>query len=242
MAGMPMPQASPGRPRSFDETAALERAMQVFWARGYPAASYPALEAATGLHRQSLRYAFGDKAALFRRAVEHYAAGRLDAVAALLRRPGRPALAGIEAVFDLWARDARTPRQGCLMVNSLAETGEARAAVAPVLEAANRRLLAALASAFRAAQAEGTIRGDADAALLAAQAIALNDGLILHVRATGRAPGAGPEPGALLHGFLALLRPDAAPQPAPPVAPPGGPRAARSRRAGAARPRGAPVS
>src|SRR5687768_14937717 len=118
-----MVDGTPGRPRSFDEAEALENAMRVFWAHGYAGTSYPALEEATGLHRQSLRYAFGDKAQLFERAITHYADRKAGGVIETLRQPG-PALDNIKSVFALWARDADHPsRYGCLMVNALAELG-----------------------------------------------------------------------------------------------------------------------
>jgi len=199
---MPDRPHPPGRPRSFDEAEALDRAMRIFWAKGYTGTSYPDLEAATGLHRQSLRYAFGDKASLFRRAVEHYAETRLWTVLELLRRPGSVA-GNIAAVFDIWAKDADAARQGCMMVNSLAEFGEAQAAAGPALAAARRRLLEALAAAFRAAQVEGAVRDDIDPPMLAVQAMALGDGLVLHARAGGLCA----DPAAALRGFLAALRP-----------------------------------
>jgi len=191
----------PGRPRSFDETQALESATQVFWANGYQRTSYPDLEAATGLHRQSLRYAFGDKADLFRLVIEHYARGKLDSVIALLCRPGF-ALENIHAVFDLWARDAGMNGRGCLMVNSLAEFAEAFAAAQPVLTTANQRLLREFRKAFRAAQAEGAVRAELDPVILAAQAVGLGDGLMLHARNGGLRS----KPAAILTSFLSLVR------------------------------------
>jgi len=170
--------------------------------RGYPGTSYPDLEAATGLHRQSLRYAFGDKANLFRQALAHYAEGRVQAVLALLRRPG-PAAANIRAVFDLWAEDADAARPGCMMVNSQAEFGEARDVAAQTLSTARRRLLDGLAGAFRAARTEGSVRADMEPEILAAQALAMGDGLVLH----GRSGGLTDDPAAVLRDFLTSLRP-----------------------------------
>lgn len=192
---------APGRPRSFDETQALQRAMNIFWAKGYEHTSYPELEEATGLHRQSLRYAFGDKAELFRRAVEHYARNRLDTVCALLQQPGS-AVASIGAVFDFWARDAGAGGGGCLLVNSLAEFADAQRAVAPVLVAANQRLLSAFANAFRTAQVEGTVRPELDPDILAVQALALGDGMMLHARNGGLHA----DPALVLKALLSMAR------------------------------------
>ena len=64
-----------GRPREFDLDAAVEKAMQVFWARGYEGASIAELTAAMGISRPSLYAAFGDKRRLFGIALKHYANG-----------------------------------------------------------------------------------------------------------------------------------------------------------------------
>src|ERR1700761_1204824 len=60
------------RPREFDETAALEAAMECFWRRGYEATSLRDLTASMGLTAPSLYNAFGDKQQLFSRALERY--------------------------------------------------------------------------------------------------------------------------------------------------------------------------
>ena len=64
---------SVGRPREFDEEAALEAAMDAFWQKGYEATSLSDLCTCTGLHKGSLYQAFGDKHQLFMRALLHYA-------------------------------------------------------------------------------------------------------------------------------------------------------------------------
>ena len=66
-----------GRPRSFDTEAAVERAMGVFWSRGYHGTALPDLLRATKLSRGSLYAAFGDKHALFLRALDRYIADAL---------------------------------------------------------------------------------------------------------------------------------------------------------------------
>jgi AcrR family transcriptional regulator len=66
-----------GRPRSFDTEAAVERAMGVFWSRGYHATALPDLLRAMKLSRGSLYAAFGDKHSLFLRALDRYIADAL---------------------------------------------------------------------------------------------------------------------------------------------------------------------
>jgi TetR/AcrR family transcriptional regulator, copper-responsive repressor len=70
------PPAKPrGRPLSFDRDTALDRAMHVFWERGYEAASISDLTAAMGITPPSLYTAFGDKERLFLEALERYGKG-----------------------------------------------------------------------------------------------------------------------------------------------------------------------
>ncbi|WP_144377531.1 TetR/AcrR family transcriptional regulator [Mesorhizobium amorphae] len=64
--------ADRGRPRSFDRTEALERAMQVFWKRGYEGSSLNDLTAAMGIGCPSLYAAFGSKEGLFLEVIAHY--------------------------------------------------------------------------------------------------------------------------------------------------------------------------
>ena len=61
-----------GRPRTFDRTAALRRAMDVFWAKGYEGASISELAAAMGINSPSLYAAYGSKEALFLEATDFY--------------------------------------------------------------------------------------------------------------------------------------------------------------------------
>ncbi|WP_378732014.1 TetR/AcrR family transcriptional regulator [Nocardia brasiliensis] len=64
--------AERGRPRAFDRTEALRRAMEVFWEHGYEGSSMNDLTSAMGINSPSLYAAFGGKEALFREAVDLY--------------------------------------------------------------------------------------------------------------------------------------------------------------------------
>ena len=66
------PKRERGRPREFDRGQALEKAMRLFWSRGYDAISMADLRAELGITQASLYAAFGSKEQLFREAVELY--------------------------------------------------------------------------------------------------------------------------------------------------------------------------
>ena len=110
---------SVGRPRQFDEEAALEAAMGAFWARGYEATSMADLCACTGLHKGSLYQAFGDKRKLFLTALKHYADKQFRDVASVAFRSDSP-LANIKAAVKALCDHAKEDA-GCLVVNSMVE-------------------------------------------------------------------------------------------------------------------------
>lgn len=193
-------QISIGRPRSFDEGETLDRVIALFWCRGFESTSYSDLEAATGLHRQSLRYAFGDKAELFRRALDRYARRKTSDILSALEEGDSP-LAGVAEAFRIWARDAGA--NGCLVVNTLAEKGPSDLVALDTARLATSRLHEGFEAAFRKAQSRGEIRSDVPPALLAAQAVAIGDGLMVHCR--GRALTVSPD--GLFMAFLSLLKP-----------------------------------
>src|ERR1700744_1593860 len=77
-----------GRPRSFDETGALEKAIQVFWSKGYDGVTIDDLVAGMGVGRPSLYSVFGDKRAIFLRALKAYAERKGALAAKALFSPG----------------------------------------------------------------------------------------------------------------------------------------------------------
>jgi Bacterial regulatory proteins, tetR family len=67
--------AKTGRPRAFDPDAALERAMHVFWAKGYEGVSLSDLTRAMRINRPNLYAAFGNKEELFGKVLDRYMDG-----------------------------------------------------------------------------------------------------------------------------------------------------------------------
>ena len=110
------------RPIAFDETAALDAAIECFWQRGYRASSVRDLASSMGICGTSLYNSFGNKRSLFVRALERY----LDrSVRARMRRveAANPPKQAIRAFFDeiIERSLADRARRGCLLINSALE-------------------------------------------------------------------------------------------------------------------------
>lgn len=175
----------PGRPREFDQEKALAEAMAVFWEHGFSKTTYAMLEKATGLHRQSLVYAFGDKKTLFQAVLSYYAKTRVQAIIDQLKAPGSP-LTNIRLAFDSWLGDVRREfTVGCLFVNTSGELGQTEPTFTQVIELSTQQLIRAFEQTIRIGQSEGEIISHIDATDLAQQAIAVGDGALLRSRASG---------------------------------------------------------
>ena len=111
-----------GRPRSFDTEAAVERAMGVFWSRGYHSTALPDLLRATKLSRGSLYAAFGDKHSLFLRALDRYVANALTRMDIELD-PRREPVDGLRAYLAGYVdrTSGANGRRGCLLVATAME-------------------------------------------------------------------------------------------------------------------------
>jgi AcrR family transcriptional regulator len=137
-----------GRPRSFDETGALEKATQVFWSKGYDGVTIDDLVAGMGVGRPSLYAIFGDKRKIFLRVLKAYAERKGASAAKALLSPQslRDSIAG----FLRYAVESATEKgsaPGCLLV-----------CVAPLVDDAEVRKFLQNAAAGGAALVEGRFR------------------------------------------------------------------------------------
>jgi TetR/AcrR family transcriptional regulator, transcriptional repressor for nem operon len=146
-----------GRPRGFDTEAAVERAMNVFWSRGYHGTSLPDLLRATKLSRGSLYAAFGDKHSLFLRALDRYIADAMRRMDIELAPPEGP-IDGLRAYLAGYVdrTSGANGRRGCLLVATAMELAgqdvEAGRRVAGFFKAMETRVAAALSAAKTAGQ------------------------------------------------------------------------------------------
>jgi len=172
-----------GRPRAFDPDAALDRAMHVFWAKGYEGASLSDLTRAMRINRPSLYAAFGNKERLFKKVLDRYMNGPVAWFGKALAAPKTRDV--VEQIFLGTARmaeDRRTPA-GCLLVQGALACGSASARK----EVAARRTAAevALRRRLQRARREGDLPKNADPAELAHYVITVVRGMA--VQAAGGA-------------------------------------------------------
>jgi len=146
-----------GRPKAFDEAEVVERAMDVFWLKGYAATGLTELLACMGISRQSLYDTFGNKHGLFVRVIEHYRRTQLSAALALLDRDGSR-IDNVKAVvhfFEELALDARC--RGCLIANTLVELGPQDDEIEKLLRDTLALLQDSLQRSLEEAQASGEL-------------------------------------------------------------------------------------
>jgi AcrR family transcriptional regulator len=165
----------PGRPRAFDPEDVLEKALCVFWQKGYEGTSMPDLTAAMGINRPSIYAAFGNKESLFRKVVELYI-GRIkirirQALDTDNLREGMATLLTDKA----YALVKTDQPKGCLLVQGALTCSEASEDVRRELEQHRQLIVAILRERFEEAHNAGHLPKHADAT-----ALALFMGTIMH--------------------------------------------------------------
>lgn len=165
-----------GRPRAFEPEVALDAAVDTFWRHGYDSTGLSELTEAMGISRPALYRAFGDKAQLFRVALERYIDRNMGYVEAALAMPSAREVA--EAFLIGNARAVTTPGRppGCLSVQAMV-THETDAFS---LLAENRKVIQGrLAARFRQAISDGDLPPDEDPDDIARFIITLTTGFAI---------------------------------------------------------------
>ncbi|RWO35663.1 MAG: TetR/AcrR family transcriptional regulator [Mesorhizobium sp.] len=172
-----------GRPRTFDRTAALRRAMEVFWVKGYEGASMSDLTAAMGINSPSLYAAFGRKEALFLEAVEFYTQVEgTDIWSALEKAP--TARQAIECFLRQTAKAySQTDRpQGCLIALGALHQDSGRGAICDDLRRRRAESHAALLKRLERGVAEGELPADFDCGAAATFYATVQHGMSIQAR------------------------------------------------------------
>jgi AcrR family transcriptional regulator len=152
-----------GRPREFDVDDALTAALRVFWSKGYEGASMTDLTEAMGVTRPSLYAAFGNKEALFRKALDLYEREKLCYMGQALEAPTARGVAERLLRGSLENQTSRDDPRGCLgVISSVACGAEADCIRQEVLER-GRIAHEALIERMRRAIDEGDFAAPVDA-------------------------------------------------------------------------------
>jgi AcrR family transcriptional regulator len=168
---------SPGRPRAFDSDVALERAMHVFWAKGYEGAALSDLTRAMRINRPSLYAAFGNKEQLFRKVLNRYADGPLAYFGkALAAAKARSVIEQILFGAADMASDPKLPA-GCLMVQGALACGDAAGTVQKETTARRVASEVALRRRLQRAKREGDLPRNAAPSELARYAMTVLQGM-----------------------------------------------------------------
>jgi AcrR family transcriptional regulator len=171
-----------GRHREFDADQALDAALAVFWEKGYEGASFEDLTRATGVARPGLYSAFGNKEALFRKAVDRYDSVHMTFMRTALDEPSSRAVIRRILEGSLELQTHLGAQRGCLGVNgALACSAEAE----PIrLELISRRNAseAALRMRLQRALDDGDLPESADCAMLACFIMTMCQGMAVQVK------------------------------------------------------------
>ncbi|GMW00970.1 MAG: TetR family transcriptional regulator [Candidatus Hydrogenedentota bacterium] len=156
-----------GRPRGFDIDKALDQALLVFWSKGFEATTLADLQKAMGINRPSLYAAFGNKEALFMKALDRYAKGPSGFAKEAMEEP--TARAATERLLReiTEAISARGNPQGCLVVRGLMTCEDASPELRAAVETQRKELETMLRRRYDKAKKEGELPPDTPAADLA---------------------------------------------------------------------------
>lgn len=175
-----------GRPRAYDPQTALQQALGVFWSTGYSGASLDSIATAAGMNRPSLYAAFGDKHALYIKALEQYwefAAASMHEALTDLNLPLAEALQRFyEGQLSIYFSGDGQPR-GCFAIGTATTEAVEDPQIREVLSDRLSRLDADLEVRLQAAKNAGELKGDANPAALAVLASSLLHSISIRARA-----------------------------------------------------------
>ncbi len=191
-----------GPDKQFDPEIALDKAMQLFWAKGYAATGLNELVETMEIGRKSLYDTFGNKRALFIKALDRYSQTVVGEIYRGLNNPDRPALENVRAVMrDIAAVNSKPMSPGCLLGVSMAQFRTDDAEMAAVLRKHMQRVERAYYKAFAKAQAQGDLKPTTNVRNLARLFMSAHQGLTL----IGRVTKTQEVPRGIVDGALAVL-------------------------------------
>ncbi|MDO0916723.1 TetR/AcrR family transcriptional regulator [Streptomyces sp. DT2A-34] len=156
-----------GRKRMFDEDAALQTAMELFWRQGYEGTSIADITQALGIQPPSLYAAFGSKRELFEKALDRYMARPTADLREAMARPTAREVALHLLTSRVEAFIAPGLPRGCMTVRAGLACGEAHSDVVDLLAAVREETRKTVLERFEKAVADGDLPAGTDCGALA---------------------------------------------------------------------------
>jgi TetR/AcrR family transcriptional repressor of nem operon len=177
------------RPKEFNPDEALDKAMHVFWHKGYEATSMEDLLEAMDLNRGSLYDTFGDKRQLFLKVMDRYCTGFVGSKFSLLDHTG-PALPTLRRFIHGMIEGALADpqRRGCLIANTVMELAPHEKEIAGTLRQALKMAEDTFFKVLTRAKQQGELAKDKDPRTLARFLTTMMQGTIVMIKS-----GASPE-------------------------------------------------
>jgi AcrR family transcriptional regulator len=174
-----------GRPRAYDAQTALKRATDEFWQTGYSGTSLDSIAAATGMNPPSLYAAFGNKHAIYLKALSRYWEVSLTATREALAedRPlGEALMLAYGAALSIYFSGKGTAR-GCFVIGTAVAESAEDAAIRKSVATGLHMIDAEFEGRFRKAVETGELKPDADPVALALVASATMHSIAIRARA-----------------------------------------------------------
>ena len=172
------------RLKEFNPDEALEKAMQVFWHKGYEATSMEDLLNAMDLNRGSLYDTFGDKRKLFLKVIDRYCTTFVGPKLSLLDQPG-PALPTLRRFITGMIEGclADPQRRGCFISNTVMELSPHEKEIAGRLRQALKMAEDAFFKILARAKQQGELKDDTNPRALARFLTTMMQGSVVMIKA-----------------------------------------------------------
>lgn len=192
-----------GPDKNFDPDAILDKAMQLFRAKGYAATSLNDLLDVMGIGRKSLYDTFGNKRELFLKAIEHYSITVIKELSDDLNNPANKALENVTYVLSkLSTEHSRKNSSGCLLGVGMAQVRTDDAEISSILIKHINKVENAYSRAFARALLEGDLKPSTDTRNLARLFMSAHQGMAL----IGRVSNGDVLQKGIAEGALATLK------------------------------------
>jgi len=166
-----------GRPRVFDMDETLDKALQIFWERGYEGASMAELSETLGINKPSLYAAFGNKEELFKKTLTKYASGPVAFVREVVNEPtARKVAENFLIKTAEFLSDSQHPR-GCMIVQAMLSNSDKSVIVRDLLIKFRYTYEYLLAERFEKAKIDNDLPFDANPKYLAKYLATLHQGM-----------------------------------------------------------------